>query len=150
MGGRGKADLADSNDVLAQLGGGLHKHSGEHLHAWFGKAVDQAWALVSVTLSSAEALTGEDANALFNGGRLLHEVGHAGHHSGAVVAGPLTKQAPLLAKAKTLAGISGSNESGVEAHGHVRPPGGKTRLASSGIVSLGANLGDEYSSLLRN
>merc|ERR1719204_1642867 len=90
MGGGEKAELADSNDVLAQLGGRLHKHSGEDLHARFGKAVDQARALVGVTLSSAEALTSEDADTLFNGGRLLHEVGNAGHHSGAVVAGPLT------------------------------------------------------------
>ena len=28
-----KAELADSNDVLAQLGGGLHEHGGEDL-AW--------------------------------------------------------------------------------------------------------------------
>merc|ERR1712192_262970 len=146
-----KAELTDSNDVLAQLGCGLHKHSGEDLHAGGGKAVDQVWALSSVTSSSTEALTSEDFDTLSDGVGLLHELGDPGHDGGAVVAGPLFEEAAaLLAKTKTLASISSSDEGGVEAVGHVRPPGGKTLLASSGISSLGANLGDEDSGLLLN
>merc|ERR1719222_456709 len=85
-------------------------------------------------------------DTIAEGVRLLHELGDTGHHGCAIVAGPL----PHLAEVKTLASITGSDEGGVEAHGHVRPPHGKTHLASSGVGSLGANLGDEDSGLLRN
>ena len=69
----------------------------------------------------------EDTDSLLNGGGLLHEVGNAGHDSGAVVAGPVAKEAgALLAKTKLLTSVTSSDESGVEAVGHVRPPGGKT------------------------
>jgi len=106
--------------------------------------------LVSVTLGSTEALTGEDSDTLGDGVGLLHEVSDTGHDGGAVVAGPVPEHALHLAKAKTLASITGSDESWVEAVGHVAPPHGKTLLASSSISSLGANLGDEDSSLLLN
>merc|ERR1719180_458936 len=146
-----KAELTDSNDILAQLGCGLHKHSGEDLHAGGGKAVDQVWALSGVTSSSAEALTSEDFDTLGDGVGLLHELCDPGHDGGAVVAGPLPEEAAaLLAKTETLASVTSSDEGGVEAVGHVRPPGGKTLLASSSISSLGANLGDEDSGLLLN
>merc|ERR1712037_898589 len=94
--GGGGDELADSNDILAQLGGGLHKHGREDLHAWSGKAVDEVWALGGVTLSSTEALTGEDRDTLGDRVRLLHGLGDTGHDGGAVVAGPL----PHLAEVK--------------------------------------------------
>ena len=69
----------------------------------------------------------EDTDTLLDGGGLLHEVGNTGHDGGAVVAGPVTEETgALLAKTKLLASITGSNKSGVEAVGHVTPPGGKT------------------------
>ena len=69
----------------------------------------------------------EDTDTLLDGGGLLHELGNAGHDGRAVVAGPVTKEAgALLAKTKLLTSVTSSNESRVEAVGHVRPPGGKT------------------------
>merc|ERR1712112_387002 len=67
-----------------------------------------------------------------------------------VVAGPVPEHALHLAEAELSARITSSDESGEEAVGHVRPPLGKTRLTSSGVCSLRANLGDEDSHLLRN
>merc|ERR1719234_2592033 len=149
--GWGKGELTDSNDILAQLGCGLHKHSGEDLHAGGGKAVDQVWTLSSVTSSSAEALSSEDLDTLGDGVGLLHELGDPGHDGGAVVAGPLSEEAAaLLAKTKTLASVASSDEGRVEAVGHVGPPGGKTLLTSISISSLGANLRDEDPGLLLN
>merc|ERR1719238_1844356 len=145
VGGRGGAELTDSNDILAQLGGGLHQHRGEDLHAWSGKAVDEVGALGRVTLSSTEALTSEDSDTLGDGLWILHEVGDAGHD-----VSPVAEDALHLAQAELPARVTASDESGVEAVGHVSPPHGKTRLASSGISSLGANLGDQDSSLLLN
>ena len=69
----------------------------------------------------------EDTDTLLDGGGLLHELGNAGHDGGAVVAGPVSEEAgALLAKTKLLTSVTSSDESGVEAVGHVRPPGGKT------------------------
>ena len=59
----------------------------------------------------------KDTNTLGDGVCLLHEVGDPGHDGGAVVAGPL----PHLAQVETLASVAGSDESGVEAVGHVTP-----------------------------
>merc|ERR1712211_133677 len=55
-----KLSLADSNDILAQFWGGLHKHGGEHLHDGGRKAFDQARAVGCVTLGSTEALALKD------------------------------------------------------------------------------------------
>ena len=63
----------------------------------------------------------EDFGTLCNGVRLHHEVGNAGHDGGAVVAGPVAKDALHLAEAEPLASVTGSDESGVKAHGHVTP-----------------------------
>ena len=69
----------------------------------------------------------EDTDTLLDGGGLLHELGNAGHDGRAVVAGPVTKEAgALLAKTKLLTSVTSSNESRVEAVGHVTPPYGKT------------------------
>ena len=69
----------------------------------------------------------EDTDTLLDGGGLLHEVGNTGHDVGTVVAGPVAKEAgALLAKTKLLTSVTSSDESRVEAVGHVRPPGGKT------------------------
>merc|ERR1719464_1246820 len=143
-----KSELADSNDVLAQLGGGLHQHGGEDHHGGFGKASDEIWALGSVACSSTEALTLKDTNTLGDRVCLLHEVGDAGHDGGAVVAGPVAEDALHLAETEALASVAGSDESGVEAVGHVTPVCAKCRLASRGIDSLWANLGDEDPGLL--
>jgi len=145
-----KLSLTNSNDVLTQLWGGLHKHSRKYLHDGCSEALNQSWAVGCVTLSSTEALTLKDSDALSDGLFLLHELGDAGHDVGAVVAGPVPEHALHLAEAELSARITSSDESGVEAVGHVRPPHGKTRLTSSGICSLRANLGDEDSHLLRN
>ena len=71
----------------------------------------------------------EDTDTLLDGGGLLHELGNAGHDGRAVVAGPLSEEAgALLAKTKLLTSITSSDESGVEAVGHVTPPHGETLL----------------------
>ena len=59
----------------------------------------------------------KDFDTLGDGVCLLHEVGDTGHDGGAVVAGPLLH----LAQVETLASVAGSDESGVEAVGHVTP-----------------------------
>ena len=87
----------------------------------------------------------QDANTLLDGFRLLHKVGDPGHDGGAVVAGPVTEEALHLlkiflvsnlqckrlnsnamiihlAKAKALTGVASSDESRIEAVGHVAPP----------------------------
>ena len=68
----------------------------------------------------------QDADTLLDGFWLLHKVGDPGHDGGAVVAGPVAKDALHLAKAKLLTSVASSDESGVEAHCHVTPPLGET------------------------
>ena len=63
----------------------------------------------------------KDTNTLGDGVCLLHEVGDAGHDGGAVVAGPVAEDALHLAETEALASVAGSDESGVEAVGHVTP-----------------------------
>ena len=67
----------------------------------------------------------EDTGTLCDGVRLHHEVRNAGHDGGAVVAGPVAEDALHLAEAEALASVTGSDESGVKAPGHVTPVGGK-------------------------
>ena len=86
----------------------------------------------------------QDANTLLDGFRLLHKVGDPGHDGRAVVAGPVTEEALHLlktslvknlqcwrcnsndnihlAKTKALTGVASSDESRIEAVGHVSPP----------------------------
>ena len=63
----------------------------------------------------------EDFSTLCDGVRLHHEVGNAGHDGGAVVARPVAEDALHLAETEALASVAGSDESGVEAVGHVTP-----------------------------
>merc|ERR1719320_237690 len=141
-------ELTDSNDVLAQLRGGLHQNSRQNLHGGLSEAGDKVGTFSGVTLGSAEAFAVEDSKALLNGLWLHHESGDPGHDIRAVVAGPVAKDALHLAESKLLAGVASSDESGEETVGHVAPPLGKSRLTSSSIRSLGANLGDQDPGLL--
>merc|ERR1712107_468749 len=144
----GAKKLTDSNNILTQLGGGFHKHGGQDMHGRLSKGGNKASTLVSVALGSTEALTCEDANTLLDGLWLLHKVGDPGHDGSAVVAGPVTEEALHLAKAKALTGVTSSDESRIEAVGHVSPPLNESRLTSSSISSLGADLGDQDPGLL--
>merc|ERR1719270_3359843 len=109
---------------------------------------NKASTLVSVALGSTEALTRQDANTLLDGLRLLHKVGDPGHDRGAVVAGPVAEEALHLAKTKALTGVASSDESRIEAVGHVSPPLSKSRLTSGSISSLRADLRDQDPGLL--
>merc|ERR1712180_141085 len=102
----------------------------------------------AVTLGSAEKFAVEDSKTLLDGLWLHHESGDPGHDVRAVVAGPVAKAALHLAEPKLLAGVASSDESGEETVGHVAPPLGETRLTSSSISSLGADLGDQDPGLL--
>merc|ERR1712107_286530 len=115
----GAKKLTDSNNILTQLGSGFHKHGGQDLHGRLSKGGNKASTLVSVALGSTEALTCEDANTLLDGLWLLHKVGDPGHDGSAVVAGPVTEEALHLAKAKALTGVTSSDESRIEAVGHL-------------------------------
>merc|ERR1712004_530313 len=140
--------LTDSNNILTQLGGGLHQHGGQDLHGRLSQGWQQGSTLVSVALRSTEALTRQDPDTLLDGLRLLHKVGDPGHDGGAVVAGPVTEEAFYLAKAKTLTGVASSDESRIEAVGHGSPPLNECRLTGNRLSSLGADLGDQDPGLL--
>ena len=86
--------LADTDDVLAELGGSLLEDLGEHHHGGGGEALHQGRALGGVLGLGAEALALQDADALGDGGGVHHEVRHAGHDVGAVVAGPVAQDRP--------------------------------------------------------
>merc|ERR1712223_1976359 len=92
----------------------------------------------------------QDANTLLDGLGLLHKVGDPGHDGGAVVAGPVAKEALHLAKTKALTGVASPDESRIEAVGHISPPLNESRLTGSSISSLGADLGDQDPGLLSN
>ena len=65
---------------------------------------------------------GEDIDTLGDGVGLLHVVGNAGHDAGAVVAGPVAKDALDLAEAEALASIAGTDDVSVEAVCRLTPP----------------------------
>merc|ERR1712012_650923 len=133
---------------LTQLRGGLHQHGGQDLHGRLSKGGNKARTIVSVALSSTEALARQDANTLLDGLRLLHKVGDPGHDGGAVVTGPVAEETLHLAKTNALTGVASSDESRIEAVGHVSPPLRESRLTSGSISSLGADLGDQDPGLL--
>merc|ERR1711962_1766930 len=71
----GNIELADSNDVLAQLRGGLHQNSRQNLHGGLSEAGDKVGTFGGVTLRSAETFAVEDSKALLNGLWFHHESG---------------------------------------------------------------------------
>ena len=102
--------LADTSDVLAELGGLLGEDTGEDRHGNGHKATDDVWTVRGVSLSPAEALALEQ---LQPGSRSLLELevgGKSGEDVLALLAGPAPHGRCLLADAKAGAGIGVRDE----------------------------------------